>query len=232
MRTRILGIVLAVVLAIGGAVVLTAYVNGADARALAGTRTVQAYVVTTRIPAETPAAQLQSYIKTEDIPAVAAVDGRVLALSSLDGEQSNSVIEPGEQLLTARFSKPSTKATDPGTLPAGMQALTLKLPLEQAVGGSLVPGDRVGVVVAMDSKTVRSVHGVQVLKVQLGETTTQGSSGAVAAPATVQLVTLAVKPDVVAQVVAGQKFGAVWLSKETTATPASSSSAANGAATR
>src|SRR4051812_23049957 len=104
MRTRIIGIVLAVVLALAGAVVLTAYVNGADSRALAGTRTVHVYIVKAQIPLDTPASALQPYLQAKDIPAVAAVQGRVLSLSSLSGLATNSAIEPGEQLLQARFS--------------------------------------------------------------------------------------------------------------------------------
>lgn len=231
MRTRIIGIVLAVVLALGGAVVLTAYVNGADSRALAGTRTVHVYIVKSQIPADTPASALQPYLQAKDIPAVAAVQGRVLSLASLDGLSSNSAIEPGEQLLLARFSKPK-QVTGDAALPAGTQAVTVKLPLEQAVGGALRAGDHVSVVIAGDQKAQQKLHNVQVLGVQQGDTTGVKNGNAATAPVNVEMVTLALKGDAVTALVWGQKFGAVWLSKETSAAPAPSGPTVSGVSSR
>ena len=229
MRTRIIGIVLAVVLALAGAVVLTAYVNGADSRALAGTRTVHVYVVKAQIPANTPASALQPYLEAKDIPAVAAVQGRVLSLSSLEGLSTNSPIEPGEQLLQARFSKPK-QVTGEAALPAGTQAVTVKLPLEQAVGGALQAGDHVSVVIAGDQKAQQKLHNVQVLSVQPGDTTAARAVNGAAAPVNVEMITLALKGDAVTALVWGQRFGAVWLSKETSAAPAQSGPTVSGVA--
>jgi pilus assembly protein CpaB len=205
-------------------------VNGADSRALAGTRTVHVYIVKAQIPSDTPASALQPYLQAKDIPAVAAVQGRVLSLSSLEGLATNSAIEPGEQLLQARFSKPKQSTAD-AALPAGTQAVTVKLPLEQAVGGSLLAGDHVSVVIAGEQKAQQKLHNVQVLSVQPGDTTVPKTAGGTTAPVNVEMVTLALKGDAVTALVWGQKFGAIWLSKETSATPTQSGPTVSGVST-
>jgi pilus assembly protein CpaB len=221
MRTRIIGIVVAVALAIGGAVVLTGYVNGADVRALAGAQPVRVYVAEAEIPARTPANQLQRYISAKDIPRAAAVDGRVTSLADLTGLVTNSVIERGEQLLAGRLSAPANLTT-PGTvaIPKNLQTVSIKLPLEQAVSGTLKAGDLVGVVVA-DGGDFGSglaklkLHKVLVAGVHAGDSIVDRSSAG-AQPVTQQIITLALSGDDTTTLVWGQKYGTVWLTLEQT----------------
>lgn len=226
MKTRIIGVIVAVVLALTGAVVLTGWVNGAESRAMADARLERAYVVKTRIPTNTPGDQVAQYLTVKSLPQVALVAGRVQNLESLTGLRTNTTIQVGEQLLAARFSDPRKQAggTSVASLPASQQALTIALPLEQAVGGTLKPGDTVGVVIAsedFDKKhnvATQKLHNVRVLAVESG-TTLQPSSGATksVSPSTgtdSQMVTLALGTDGATQVVWGQKFGTVWLTLE------------------
>lgn len=220
MKIRILGIALTVVLAIGGAVALTGYVRAADARALAGAQPVRAYVAARTVPKGTKADAVRAYLQVKELPRAAALDGRVTSLAELDGLVANSRIEVGEQVLRARFSDPATVAKQGATtLPPGLQAITLKLPLEQAVGGTLQPGDLAGVFVT-DGDSVKnaiakqSFHKVLVLEVKDGAAVVPKRAAADQQPEEVQLVTLAMNGQDATTAVWGQRWGTVWLSEE------------------
>ena len=220
-RTRIIGIVLALVLALGGAFVLTGYVSTADSRALAGTKLVPVYVAKQTIPLNTAGDDVQRYLAVKQLPAVAALPGLVTDLASLKGLKSNATIEQGEQLISARWSR-TAAATSSSTfqMRPDMEAVTLALPIEQAVGGQLKAGDTVGVVIASSGGgglATQKLHNVVVLKVQPGDTmstSTSASSSSSAATVDKEMVTLAVETDGAAQLVWGQHFGTVWLTLE------------------
>src|SRR4051794_9982814 len=217
MRARILGIILAAVLAVGGAVVLTGYVTSADSRAIASTKPLAVYVVKRAIPAHLAGTAVLAYLEVKQVPQVAAVPGRVEDIGSLKGLQTNSVIEPGEQLLSARFSTAAEIAAQSGTqLPPGMQAVTVQLPLEQAVGGDVKAGDLVGVVIAIKESVKERLNQITILDVTPGETLVSKGAPAQSNVNTVR-VTLALKDNQVVDVVGGQNLGKVWLAKQTKA---------------
>ena len=169
MRRRILAAVAAVVLLVAGAGVLVAYVNGADARALAGVRTVDVLVADAVIPEGTPAADLPALVRTVQVPAKSAVGGRVDDLASLSGRVAAVDLQPGEQLLAARFVRPDDRQA-PGTVavPAGLQEVSIVLEPQRAVGGRLAAGDEVGVVVSKknEGETHAVLHFVLVTQIQ------------------------------------------------------------------
>ena len=105
MRRRLLAASAALVLALVGTVVLVAYVRGADARALAGVQTVDVLVVAQPVPAGTAAAELAGLVRAEQVPVKAAVPGRVADLADLAGQVATVDLQPGEQLLAARFAR-------------------------------------------------------------------------------------------------------------------------------
>jgi pilus assembly protein CpaB len=218
-RTRIIGIVLALVLALGGAFVLTGYVSTADSRALAGTKLVPVYVAKQTIPLNTAGDDVQRYLAVKQLPAVAALPGLVTDLAALKGLKANATIEQGEQLISARWSK-TPAATSSSTFPMrpDMEAVTVALPIEQAVGGQLKAGDTVGVVIASSANgglATQKLHNVVVLKVQPGDTmSTSTSNSSSGATVDKEMVTLAVETDGAAQLVWGQHFGTVWLTLE------------------
>ncbi|MEO6200291.1 MAG: Flp pilus assembly protein CpaB [Cryobacterium sp.] len=226
MKTRLIGALLAIVLAAGGAVVLIGYVRTADARAADGAEFVAAYIVKAEIPGGTPAEQIEKYITVKDIPALAAVPGRVTALSELAGQVSEVALKPGEQLITSRWVDPAELAGRGDVpLPAGMQAVTLALPVERAVGGTIRAGDRVGVVVtatvkigsaAEEPTTKQAFHKMLVLSVQEGTVYTPKTEGsdAPAEPVSALMVTFAGLTADVEKLVWGQENGSVWLTLE------------------
>ncbi|SNS43664.1 pilus assembly protein CpaB [Geodermatophilus pulveris] len=227
MRRRLLAATTALLLTAAGTVVLLAYVRGADARALAGVQTVDVLVVDRPVAEGTPAGELAALVRTEQVPAKAAVPGGVTDLGDLAGQVATADLQPGEQLLAARFAAPED-LTAPGTVaaPDGAAEVSLLLEPQRAVGGRLAAGDTVGVHVSLaDGRTTHSVlHGVLVTQVQgapapapdAGTADTASSGGA--APTDSLLVTLGLRAEQAEAVVFGMEHGTVWLSLETDGT--------------
>ncbi|MDQ1583444.1 MAG: pilus assembly protein CpaB [Microbacteriaceae bacterium] len=228
MKTRLIGALLAIVLAAGGAIVLVGYVRTADVRAANGAELISAYVVTKTIPADTPAAQIQGSIAVKQIPAAAAVPGRVTNLAAIAGRVSDVALKPGEQLLSSRWVTQAKHAANGDvTLPDNMQSVTIALPVERAVGGQVKAGDTVGIVIAAKVKLAGSTeeaalstqefHKVLVLSVQQGAVVTPKAATDKAAstdPVSVLMVTVARTTPDIQKLVWGQLNGTVWLTHE------------------
>ncbi|MCV2490001.1 RcpC/CpaB family pilus assembly protein [Geodermatophilus sp. YIM 151500] len=227
MRRRLIAAVAALALLGAGTVVLLAYVRGADARALAGVRTVEVLVADRPVPAGTPAADLPGLVRTDLVPVKAALPGRVTDLAELAGQVATVDLLAGEQLLLARFAAPADLGT-PGTVevPAGLQEVSVLLEPQRAVGGRLAAGDTVGVLVSQSGdaggQTHAVLHRVLVTQVQgapapadpaqSGDPAT--ASAGTALPSTSLLVTLAVTAAQAEAVVFGAEHGSLWLSLE------------------
>jgi pilus assembly protein CpaB len=222
-RRRLLAALAALLLAATGAVVLLAYVRGADARALAGVQTVEVLVVDRPVPEGTPGEELTDLVRTEQLPAKAAVPGAVTDLGELAGRVATVDLQPGEQLLAGRFAAPEDVEV-PGTVapPDGASEVSLLLEPQRAVGGRLAAGDTVGVHVSTTEPAATHVVLNRVLVTQVqgapapapdGEGTDTASSGG-AAPSASLMVTLGLRPEQAEAVVLGMEHGTVWLSLE------------------
>lgn len=224
MRRRLIAAFAALVLTVAGAVVLLAYVRGADARALAGLETVEVLVVRQPVPAGTPAEELGPMIGTELVPAKSAVDRGVEDLADLAGQVTTVDLQPGEQLLAARFAAPDDLGV-PGTVavPDGATEISVLLEPQRAVGGRLAAGDTVGIYVSLTlqdgtATTHAILHRVLVTQVQgapapaEGETQTASAGGA--APTGNLMVTLALPAAQAEPVIFGAEHGTLWLSLE------------------
>ena len=119
--------------------------RGADARALAGVRTVEVLVADELIPEGTPADELADLVRTETVPG----QGRRSTAGSptwptLAGQVATVDLLPGEQLLAGRFAGPDDaaggRARSP--CPTGSQEVSVLLEPQRAVGGRLAAGDR------------------------------------------------------------------------------------------
>lgn len=227
MRRRLLAAFAAVILLVAGTAVLMAYVNGADARAFAGARTVEVLVVDEFVPAGTPGSELAALVRTEMLPAKAATEGRVTDLSSLSSRVAAVDLLPGEQLLASRFRAPGDLQA-PGTVavPEGLQEVSVLLEPQRAVGGRLAAGDTVGVLVSLTFQDGTSashavLHRVLVTQVQgapaaapAAEGDPETASAGAPAPAASLMVTLAVSAAQAEAVVFGIEHGTLWLSLE------------------
>ena len=225
MRRRLLAAFAALVLLVTGTVVLLAYVRGADARALAGTRTVEVLVVEQLVPEGTPGDDLAGSVRTVTMPAMAAIDGRVTDLSNLAGLVATVDLQPGEQLLASRFQRPDDLQA-PGTVavPAGLQELSVLLEPQRVAGGRIAARDTVGVYLSQvlpdgTPQTSAVLHGVLVSQVQGAPTEAPAQDGteeaAAATPSASLLLTLALTSKDAETVVFGMEHGTLWLSLET-----------------
>jgi pilus assembly protein CpaB len=223
MKRRLLAAFAALVLLCAGTVVLLAYVRGADARALAGVRTIEVLVADQVIPEGTPAEQLAPLVRTEVMPRKAAVEGRVADLGALAGLVATVDLQPGEQLLSSRFGEEDV-AGDEGTVPVpdGLQEVTVLLEPQRAVGGRLAAGDTVGVVVSTGEKTHSVIHQVLLTEIkgapapvtEDAEAATEAAAVAPAVPSQSLMITLAVTAAQAEVVVFGMEHGTVWLTLE------------------
>jgi len=226
MKTRLIGAILAIVLAVAGTVVLTGYVRSADARAAAGAEFVPVYVVTEEIPLGTLAEEIGKFITVKQLPAIAVVPARVTKLTTLSGMVADATLMPGEQLIKSRWVDPADLAGGlKVSVPEGMQTLTIALPVERVVGGTVHAGDTVGVVVAATMKpsggsdeismSKQVFHQVLVTAVHEGtQTTPAESEGTESVPVDKVMVTLARTTPDIERLVWGQQFGVIWLTIE------------------
>ncbi len=227
MRRRLLAAFAALVLLVAGTLVLLAYVRGADARALAGTRTVEVLVVDELIPRGTPGSELADLVRTELLPAKAVLQGRVTDLSALAGRVSTVDLQPGEQLLAGRFENPDDlQAAGTVAVPEGLQEVSVLLEPQRVVGGRVAAGDTVGVYLSQvlpdgTRQTSAVLHHVLVSQVQGApsapdpDAETEAEPAAAATPSASLMITLALVAKDAETVVFGMEHGTLWLSLET-----------------
>ena len=201
MRIRIIGAIIALVLAVVGGVVLFLFVSGAEQRALGGAQLVEVYIVTETIPAGSTADTIAERIEVDQLPAMAVLDDRVTSLDQLEGLVATTELIPGEQLIRGRFQDPDVLAAQGDVpVPEGLQEVTIALPVQRVVGGAITPGSKVGIVVSIgrDGGTTQFVYNrVLVTRVQGGTTYVASSDEEESAPVSAFMVTFALSaPDV------------------------------------
>ncbi|MBT1001046.1 pilus assembly protein CpaB [Paenarthrobacter sp. DKR-5] len=230
MKTRLLGGIAAVVLAVIGATLLVIYVQGADRRAQAGLDPVNILVVDKAVPAGTRAEDLVASVSSKLVPATAVSAESVKDLAGFSGRVTSVDLVPGEQLVKDRLVSPASLTT-PGKVPvpAGLEEVSISLPLDRVVGGDLAAGDTVGVFVSLDKGAIDAAkdepttkllfHRVLVTGIQkpgstdssgksaMGGAGSSGSNGSV-------IVTLARSDADASRIVFGATFGTIYLSKE------------------
>ncbi|RKR20554.1 pilus assembly protein CpaB [Arthrobacter oryzae] len=244
MKTRLLGGIAALLVAIIGTVLLVSYVQNADKRALASTETESIYVVQKAIPAGTAADKIAAMVTKKDVPKLALADNSVTDLASLGSKVTAVTLMPGEQLLSSRMVDENAFLGPARVqVPTGLQEITLKLPIERVAGGILKAGDTVGIFLSMDvagtgadgaagaklSKTQQTFHKVLVTAAQFsdGAATQTGTSDTAAGASQVSstsstkaqgdgsyLITLARNSADAERIVFAAEFGKIYLSKE------------------
>ncbi len=153
MNRKVVGLIVALALAAFGTIALAAYVNSAEDRALEGQELVEVYIVDDDIPAGLPGADVEARVRKDEIPATAVPGDIVVDLAELDGLVAGVDLVPGELLIPGRFETPTIFDRDRSRVidvPPGLQEVTLSLDPFRAVGGSIVPGDTVGVFLSFE----------------------------------------------------------------------------------
>lgn len=230
MKTRIIGAILALVLAVVGAFVLVTYVRGADARAAEGAELTDVYIVEAEVPQGTAGDGIEEFVRLDQIPERNLNEDRVTDLADLEGLVALADILPGEQLLTSRFAEPAVLAAQGEVpVPAGMQEVTIPLAVHRVVGGEVTPGSTVGVVYSTNTNgtsresgiavTQFMFHRMLVTRVTPGTTVAVGDGASSSTEVSTIMVTLAATtPDVERLVYAAEQqedgAGGMWLTLE------------------
>lgn len=237
MRIRIIGAVVALILAVVGGVVLFQYVRGADQRALEGAQLIQVYVVTEEIPAGSNAATVVDSIEIDELPAMAVLDDRITSLSQIEGLVATTTLLPGEQLIHARFEDPDVLAAQGDVpVPEGLQEVTIALPVQRVVGGVVTPGSEVGLVISTgrDGGTTQFVlNRALVTRVQGGTTYAASSDEEDSAPVTALMVTFALSAADIEKVIWAAELqednaAGIWLTLQPDAAVTDGSRPVNG----
>lgn len=225
MNRRVIAAVVAAVLAVLGGVLLINYVNSADERAMANLEPATVLVATAPIPRGTPAEDLAPIVTAEEIPSSGVGPGAVRSLAELSGLVAATDLQAGEQLLGARFATPLEMQEFGGIpVPDGLHQVTLPLDSARVVGGTITPGDLVGVFISVGDRTHLALDKILVTRVQGGlspsansnggEESTAASNDPAAAPVHDggAMVTLAVNARDAETIVFAAENGSIWLS--------------------
>lgn len=251
MKTRLLGGVAALLVAIVGTVLLLTYIQNADKRALASTETESVYVLSKPVPAGSAVGDLSDSLIRKAIPKLALTPGAVTDLAQVENKVTTVDLVPGEQLITSRlvdadaYLGPARVA-----VPPGMQEFTLRLPIERVAGGKIAAGDTAGVFISLDeialdpatgatqttsSATQLTFHKVLVTAAQFSDgaaadasTASKESSTAPAKGDDTYLITLARNSVDAEKIIHAVEYGKVYLSKEPTDAAEDNTGVVNG----
>jgi pilus assembly protein CpaB len=228
MKTRLLGGIVALVLAVVGTLLLVSYVQGSEARAQQDLQPIDVLVVEKQIPQGSTLDQIKGSVRLSSLPSASVPNGALKSLDGLDGKVASADLVPGEALLGVRLVDPTSLAA-PGSVavPAGMQEISVQLEAQRVVGGRISAGDTVGIVALFTdggagAESAKQIfHKVLVTSVQ--RATTPASSGAAQTaseqantqlPTGQLLVTFARSDTDASKIAFAAEFGKLWLTKE------------------
>ena len=239
MKSRLLAGVVAVLLAIVGAVLVVTYAQGADQRAVKDLDPVGVLVVTKAIPAGATVETVKASVALEQVPGTAVAKSALDTLDDSAGKVAASNLVPGEQLLKEKMVEPEDLQTSGSVkVPAGLQEVSFQLEPQRMVGGRLQPGDHVGIFITMrgggiESKaeketTQLSIHKVLVTAVQRAPEAAASPAPAASAgtepnprdvnlPTGSLMITVAVNDINAGKIVFASElseFASIWLSRE------------------
>ena len=147
MKRRGLTIALAVLLAVLGTAGVLAYVNHANARALAGQKPVTVLIAKSLIPSGTTAAdaQRQGLLSTETLPASSVPADALSAVTpDISSLVTDSNVQPG-QLILRPLLVAAAQVTSGLAIPNGMVAVAIMLCVPEAVADNVHSGAQVAV---------------------------------------------------------------------------------------
>lgn len=240
MKSRLLGGIAALVLAVVGSILLFVYVQGASARAQAGLEPVNVLVVQEHVTAGTNSSELGPRLRTQAVPKSAVAEGALSDLEEQAGKVTAVDLEPGEQVLASRLVDP--RELVPGTVPVpdGLEEVTFLLGPERLLGGRIEAGDTVTVFTSFEAQegmpadapvaaeikgwkqsTGILFHDVLVTAVQKAAPKTESSSSkeeGVEMPNGSAFVTVARADVDAAKMIFSAEYGSIWLAKQTAST--------------
>jgi pilus assembly protein CpaB len=152
LNRRVIGLLLAVLLAAVATYFLIQYVTSADERAREDEALVEVFVAQADIPAGTSSddASAQGLIGRDQVPVRSVPEGAVGDLESISGLVAAGPIFAGEIIVAQRFGE--TGAVPSGILevPEGLQAVTVEAGIAPGVAGFVQAGDAVSVLASIE----------------------------------------------------------------------------------
>ena len=151
MNRRILGLVVAILLAGVATFFLVQYVTTADERAREAEELVEVVVAEQEIPTGTAVedASAQGLFGTDEIPARSVPGGAIDDPAELAGLVATGPVFPGEVIVAQRFGQ---TAALPGVgldIPDGLEAVTVDAGVIEGVAGFVQPQDEVSVLASI-----------------------------------------------------------------------------------
>ncbi|MHB8511925.1 MAG: Flp pilus assembly protein CpaB [Actinomycetota bacterium] len=167
---RGVGLITAVLLAAFATAAWMSYVRGVERKAVSGSETVNTWVAKQMIPAGTSAdfAIHNNLFTQTPIPRRLLADGAVTNLNQIQGGVSTVTILKGEQIVRARFTS-AAEAARLLDIPAGFEAMSVKVDAPPGVAGFIQAHDHVSVLARVRKSQGDQVRflmqGVEVLAV-------------------------------------------------------------------
>ena len=226
MKKRVIGLIVAAVLAIAGTALIVSRVDDASRREAAGQELANVLVMDEFVPAGTPSEELAGFVRSDGVPTSLVTAGAISDLSDLAGLVSTTDLLANEQVTAGRFATPSEAARVGSVeVPADMVEMSVAVSPEQSVGGAIQPGDTVSVVDAFDEgeQPVNTVgllrSNVLVTRVQGVETVAIDAAAAddtteAVAPTTDVLITIAVPGTDAERIIYAIEYGRIYLARE------------------
>lgn len=148
MNRRVIGLVVAIVLAAVAAAAIFQYVRTADQRAAEQFEFVQVFVASSQISAGTSAGDAisQGLIQRTEIVSEAVVPGAIGSLDQIQGQVAVATIFEGEQIIAAKFGTAVESRADRFEVPEGLEAVSFQLGVLPGLAGFVEPGDYISVV--------------------------------------------------------------------------------------
>jgi pilus assembly protein CpaB len=211
-KKRMMAAVMAVLLAALGVGALVVYTKTAQDRAFQGTETVEVLRVTEQVPAGTKASDIDDKVEKVKLPRAAVPADIITDVDRLGSKVTTATLVPGEVLVGARFTgSAALKGSGAIEVPKGMQEVTIEVSATRAVGGTVQPGDFVGIIASYDGDKVSNFAVNKALVLAVGGGVAPGES---AVGAGVLQVRLALESEAVQKVVNGAEFGKIYLSRQ------------------
>ena len=152
MNRRLIGLLLAIVLAGVATFLLVQYVTSADERAREDEALAEVFVATADIPAGTSAeaAAAQGLIDQSTVPARSVPSGAIGSLDVISGQVATMPLFEGEVIVAQRFGSTVAATTD-ATLevPEGLLAISIQAGIVDGVAGFVQPQDTVSIVASL-----------------------------------------------------------------------------------
>lgn len=223
MTRRILGVLLAIILAVIGTGAVLLYVYSAKNSVAEGQTAVKVLVAKQRIPAGTSGESIRGKELVEEIVMPAATvpaDSLTSIATELDKLVLTHDVQPRQLVLKGMFGA-ATRLSGGIAVPEKMLALSVKTAVEEEVGGFVRPGSQVAVFVTFvgnDGKAITKLllPRVETLAVgaygQDGETSSQPDSDESKPAGTVTLlVTVAVSQADAEKLVHAVRYGKIYM---------------------